>query len=192
MSDYNIFFNSTALKDKYNLNSKVNYITSSKKGKNVSYSAAKDLAKIAATENHYQLTIIKSLIRLQMKEIKNSGADPNQIAQVLGKMREVIKKADRKTEKLKKEASLESLKKEAECKNAKKEIQEVKRELEKRKRERKAKECSDVAKAYEMDRIDSQGGSYYPQECVGGYYAETTGAETQGTSDAGGSIDILF
>lgn len=143
---------------KSNFNSLKPKSNTKSKGK-VSYSASKDLAKLAAAETKAQVVGIKGLLRAQIGIIKSSSAPSEEIKEAIRKIKKVISKADAKIKNLTKEKEIENRKRIAQSTENKKEEIQLYNELNKRIKKRKFRELNDILEEQQNESREAKNGS---------------------------------
>lgn len=114
-----------------------------KKRKNL-YDATRDLTLLAQIEKIPMLKAMQSRLMIQVRYVKQSGAESSEIRCAVNKLKKVIGKAKAKVKGLEKEALLEKKRKRAiEAKRRAKELA-LQREIAWRKKARKAREQKDI------------------------------------------------
>ena len=114
-----------------------------KKQKNL-YDATSDLMAIAFAEKEPSLKAIHTRLLFKARMVKTSGAQAGEIKIALTKIKKVIGKVKTKIKKLKKEEDIEKKRKNAEKAEQRKMEEELRRELELRRKVRKNREQKDV------------------------------------------------
>lgn len=114
-----------------------------KKKKNL-YDATMDLMLLEQAEKVPALKAMQSRLHFKIRAVKASGAKPGEIRRAVAKLKKVIAKVKAKVKNLKKEEELEKKRKKAEEARRKARERELRRELEMRKKVRKAKEKNDI------------------------------------------------
>lgn len=114
------------------------------KNKKNLYDATMDLTLISQMEKIPPLKAMQARILFKIRSVKTSGAKSSEIRIALNKLKKVLGKVKAKVKNLKKEEQLETSRKKAEEARRKAKEEALRRELELRKKVRKAKEQKDI------------------------------------------------
>lgn len=148
------------------------------------YDATMDLMLVEQTEKVPGLRAIHTRLLFQIRAIKASGAKPGAIRVAVNKLTKVIGKVKAKIKNLRKEELLEEKRRRAAEEKRKTKEEAVRRELEIRKKIRKAKERNDIEES-KMGLGANYGGPYeeYASEMAAAMYSGT--GEILSDMDAG-------
>lgn len=179
-----------------NLYANKNGSGSCKKKGTVSFSAARYLTMLAASEKRVSVNMVKRNLDREAKKIKNSGADSAQISRALQKIKYVMRKADEKVALLNREERNKARLKRAEIADKKEEAKRLKKISYVEKYFRKSNEHGNIVRAAlvekgELNESDFSGfpsGENIPQVPVLPSEATMSGS---GTEAKGSLLDIM-
>lgn len=117
----------------------------------ISYNPSRDLAKISSAVTVGQAEAVAQDIQMAMRKIKASGADPQDIKEVLARMGKAAAKARAKVRRIAKKDQMVNMKKAAERKNDIKRARELEEKIKRKKRSLYAPEVNDISSYYGKD-----------------------------------------
>lgn len=114
------------------------------KKNNSDYSAVNDLIELARAEKASQVRAIKGRLLSKVIQLSKSGLELEVLTKLIVKIRKIIRKADKKLNKLCNEENLEAKRVKAEKNRRHDEAERLQEEIKRRKRKRKREEENDI------------------------------------------------